>query len=261
MFIKKVQSVIWMQRNYNGDARRDFKATYVFDDGFLSMQSCEETLRNLGYDPRDFAYVFFCGQWYAININSYYSYIIVSNDSLIYPKGQFTPGHNSISRVEWNSSRLPATARLAPDQKHWADGIVHDLMSIDHDIMVSTVDGMISRSSVMFNNIVITLGREYFITEICIRSADYIQHVFGNYYSQKSMSYIKQRIEPLKRAGYEYYNPFTCEASRDKKESDQHAEKSRKGLPAVKNSEAIMIPENADGIKVMRRLYSTRFGA
>ena len=261
MFIKKVQSVIWMQRPYNGDGRRDFKATYVFDDGFLNIQSCIDTLQKLGYEPKNFAFVSFCDQWYAVNINSYNSYIIVSADNLFFPKGQFEPGHHSISKNEWNKSRLPAARFLMPDRKRWADGIVHDMMSIDQNITVFTTEGMVSRSSILFNNIVITLGREYFTTEICIRSADYIQHVFGNYYSQKSMSYMMERIAPLMRAGYQYYNPFTGVAARDKKESDQHAKESRRGLPAVKNNEVIMIPENADGVKVVRKLYSTRFEA
>lgn len=243
MFVKKVQAVIWTSP-YDMDARRDFKATYVFDDGYESLDECTSKIKELGYDPKLFVFVKFCEQFYAVNICSYYSYVVISRKSLIYNKDHRDKEMTIVPLGTSPADRgdLPEIKMLA-QHNFWTPGIQQDLQLIDPNVSM-TWNGMpVDDRTILFNNILITLGREFFITEICIKTDNYVEHVFRNYYNENSMALKRREIEKCRRDGYQYYNPFTGSKSRDYTEARAKYILNHNRLKPVTKKEVIMIPD------------------
>ena len=223
MYAKKVKAVQWMDRYASGDQRRHFKALYVFDDGFPTEAACKEKLKELGYTANMFAMVRFCGQWYAVNITGYINFVVVSAENVIYQIERFSDDLVMLPLADAVNGNNPAALMFDTDDKKWAEGIEKDLRKIDNDIRIKLRGKNVANNPLIANNVLVTLGREFFRTEICIRTKGYVQNVFSNYYNDRSMEFVLDKIERLRCRGEEYYNPFTGETSRNVKQRDKKA--------------------------------------
>ena len=221
MYAKKVTALQWVDLHTFGDPRRNFKALYVFDDGFETEEACFAALSKLGYNKEYFATVFFYNQWYAVNITGYENFVVVSKENVIYKPVQFADEIEMLPVEGVTKGNKPMAYRLAADIKKWARGIEDDLRSIDPDAYVRYAGMYIGDSTILANNIFITFGREFFRTEICIRTDSYVERVFGNYYSSRSMEYARVKISDLRESGIEYYNPFTGETDKNDKAKER----------------------------------------
>ena len=221
MYAKKVTALQWLDMHASGNPKRRFQALYVFDDGFETREECVQTLQALEYDEDLFALVCFCDQWYAVNITGYKNFVVVSKEHVIYKPEQFADEIVMIALSEVNPSTKPPAYTLKADWKKWAKGIEKDMATIDPDVAVFVAGAKAARNTIMVNNILITLGREFFRTEICIRTKGYAYVVLHNYYNDRSMEYAEEKITNLKSKGVEYYNPFTGETDENVRGKDK----------------------------------------
>jgi len=245
MFAKKVEAVIWMDRTAKGDMRRCFTPLYIFDDGFPSIEECMGAVKEQGLSECDFVYLRFCGFWYAVNIHSYKSHVVVTAEHIF--SSEFAFSFFSKFSIEEAKSIDFRINSFSTDRKKWQDGIEIDLRRIDPDIFIET--NAQKKTSVLENNTIITFGLHFFKTEICIRTNDYVDHVFANYFNDKSLQYQAETIRYLRIDGTEYYNPFTGSESRSYAESRK---KQKELLQGLDPGETITIPEIFPGVKLMR---------
>jgi len=200
MYGKRVDAVLWndFDNPVRGeDKRTKFIANYIFDDGFASLEECASAVP----DPEKWAYVCFCENWYAINAQSYISLISVSKEA-VYVKESF----DTISRQK----KIPKFIRshdIGP--VFWANGIFCDLADIDPYLMVVRYDGVPFLDIVTISNTVVAFGMLFFATDICIRTDNYVWHVFPHYFSSNSMKYKIEKIRNLRKHGFQYWNPFS----------------------------------------------------
>lgn len=253
MYAKKIRAVTWVSQYAEADPERCFDALYVFDDGFPSEAKCKETLKFLGYVPNRFALVYFCKQWYAVNMNSYRNFVVVSAENVIFQVENFS---SNIIRVPIKAAingKNPAADIFDTDEKLWADGIYKDLNKIDHNIKIKVNNRNVTKNAIIANNVLITLGREFFRTEICIRTREYTNAVFSNYYNDNSMRWATKNIDAYRRSGQEYYNPFTGDTSRNAKQRDM---KVKELLSRCKSYDDLTNEKDPDEEKVKPRLVT-----
>ena len=235
MFARKVQSVIWMDRKYQAmgkDGRRQFEALYIFCDGFVSINEAVSAAAKAGCNSSSFLYICFCGMWYPITLDSYYSRAVLTKEKVYYVKEAFGPLY-IVRTPDFVPSRAVIPDTPAADIKTWQDGICNDLKLIDKDVSVFTAAGIrIPESRILWNNALISFGLNFFSREIRITTDRYVEHVFSNYYSDWSLSYEYERISSLRAEGYIYYNPFLKTASRSEAEKKKKEKALLKGLDA-----------------------------
>ena len=232
------------------DARRSFESLYIFDDGYASQKEISDAVYNHGFKREKYVYVRFCGMWYAVHIESYNVYVVISKDNIFY-KLPFTESSYKEPAAGFDSkSVLPYVGTMFPDNKNWQDGIAQDMMMADPDIVVQANDDKpLSPYTAFWNNVVITFGRMFFAREIRIVTDNYTSHVLSNYYSNRSLDYVYDDIATLRQEGYQYYNPFTGEKSKTERERTKKEKEKLKGLevpPCIKREEI------SEGIKLMR---------
>lgn len=252
MFARKVQSVIWMDRAYQArgmDARRQFEALYIFPDGFTSSDEAADTVKTLGFDRHSFLYLSFCGMWYAVHINSYYNHAVLAKEKAYYTTERFGVVHTAdITSV--SPATTAAEGEPLQDNKKWQDGICRDLQMLDADISLADAGGRrIPESRILWNNALVSFGVNFFVREIKIATDKYVEQVFSNYYSDRSLSYEYEKVRELRNCGCMYYNPFLKTTSRTESEKKKKEKALLKGLsipPAPSREEA------APGIKPMR---------
>ena len=252
MFARKVQSVIWIDRKYRvmgKDARRHFESLYIFCDGFDSIGEAIATVEKTGYCSPSFLYLYFCKMWYPVTINSYYSRLVITKEKIYYTTEPFTVPHIADTDT-FNSSSAFLTDVPQQDNKKWQDGMCRDLQMIDGNLHFLQVNGeRLPESRILWNNAVISFALNFFVREIKIATDKYVEQVFSNYYSDKSLSYKYENIRTLRNNGYLYYNPFLETASRTEAEKKKKEKTLLKGLnlpPTIEREEAI------PGVKIMR---------
>ena len=213
MFAKRVQSVIWMDHTgITKDMRRDFQSTYLFDDGFETIEEMKSKLEELGFTTEHFCILHFCDMYYAVNLHSYRDKIVVTKENVYQQTRAF--GTTEKTAVEDFTSK-PITTAPSFDTKKWQDGIVVDLVMIDPNISVSINGRTFTPFFIEGNNTIIAFGLNFFITEIRIMTDSYVSHVFANYFNDNSLKFIEKDIQRLVNAGYQYYNPFQQTVSKN----------------------------------------------
>ena len=223
MYAIKVTAIQWVDPHACGDPRRHFRVLYVFDDGFKTEKQCIAKLKDLSYDPRCFATVRFCKQWYAVNITDYHNFVVVSKENVIHKIKKFDDSIEMIPLDLVTAQNKPEAYDLVSARKKWASGIEKDLKKIDPKVKVRIAGAEVKNDPLMVNNIIVTFGREFFRTEICIRTNLYTAMVFSNYYNERSLNYVLERVVRLKHARFEYYNPFLGDKSKTYAEKDRRA--------------------------------------
>lgn len=221
MFAKEVIAITWYSFSTTGKSERSFKSLYAFDDGFDSEKACLTKLTELRYNTNHFSTVYFCKQWYAANMTNYKNFVVVTAENIIYSPGPFSGTILTIPMAKAKDAPLPKTQPFDPGSKMWAAGIKKDLYKIDDNAVVKFGGIEMTQSGIIANNVLVTFGREFFKTEICIRTDAYTDKVFSHYYSPNSLCYILDKVNTARSAGYEYYNPFTGDVSRSKAESNK----------------------------------------
>lgn len=251
MFARKVQSVIWMDRKYQAmgkDARRHFESLYVFCDGFSSIGEAMATAETFGFSSSSFLYLCFCEMWYPITVNSYYSRLVITKEKVYFTIRPFT-----VPDVADTASFNPSSAVLTvpqQDNKKWQDGMCRDMQMIDRDLFLMRADGSrLPESRILWNNTVISFALNFFVREIKIATDKYVEQVFSNYYSDRSLSYEYEKIQALRNNGYLYYNPFLKIMSRTEAEKRKKEKALLKGLDLPPTIER---EEESPGVKPMR---------
>lgn len=136
MYGKRCNAIIWNDTNNSArrpvDVRSRFVANYIFDDGFSSLEECKNTVP----EPEKWAFVRFCGNWYAVNMYSYHSLIVVSKD-FVYTSTYKKYNRSYHERYAREDYVYPSSLRehYAGDSE-WRDGIFQDLRRITDDIVV-----------------------------------------------------------------------------------------------------------------------------
>ena len=255
MFAKKVQATIWNDElakksnrscGYQArDPRRNFVATYIFDDGFESKAQCLEHLRHCGFREQDFLLVRFTGQWYAVNFQSYGSHLLVTAEGFLYQGMAF----QTTERIGEEEARTLRIDPAWPDNKMWQDGIMQDLLLLDKNLYIESNGKPVPADSILFNNAAIIFGIPFFITEICIRTSSYTDHVLRNYYSDASLDRLLPKIDDFRKDGVEYYNPFRDTFSLDEKAKRK---KEKVLLGTLSTGPVVKRPEQPGGGKQMR---------
>ena len=252
MFARKVQSVIWMDRKYQAmgkDARRHFESLYVFCDGFDSKDEAVKETEAFGFCGSSFLYLNFCGMWYPVSIDSYHSRLVITKEKVCYATRPFTVPY-IVDAAAFNPSDAVLTDTPQQDNKRWQDGMCRDLQMIDSNLFLIRVDGgRLPESRILWNNTVISFALNFFVREIKIATNKYVEQVFSNYYSDKSLSYEYEKIQALRNNGYLYYNPFLKTMSRTEAEKRKKEKALLKGLdlpPAIERE------EESPGVKPMR---------
>ena len=252
MFARKVQSVIWMDRKYQAmgkDARRHFESLYIFCNGFNSIGEAMATAETFGFSSSSFLYMCFCEMWYPITVNSYYSRLVITKEKVYFTTRPFTVPY-IVDTAAFNPSDAVLTDTPQQDNKRWQDGMCRDMQMIDEDVFLMRADGSkIPESRILWNNTVISFALNFFVREIKIATDKYVEQVFSNYYSDRSLSYEYEKIQALRNNGYLYYNPFLKTMSRTEAEKRKKEKALLKGLdlpPAIEREEEM------PGVKLMR---------
>lgn len=248
----KVQSVIWMSRTHGGDRRRDFRAKYLFDDGFPGREECVAKLTALGFSPDEWVLICFCGNWYAVNMWNYHQHSVLTAEHIHCVFG--IGGAHTVFSHEESTERMEVP--LAFDIKRWQDGIECDLLTIDPCLLVEHLGYQPGFGSIVHNNALICFGIHFFVTEICINTDEYLEHVLGNYFSDRSMAYMSRDIDRMRLHGIGYYNPFRKTVSADDRER-QRKEKElfeAAGVEMPKDTDTIVRPWEGDGMMRFKRL-------
>lgn len=224
MYGKRVNAVIWndVRNPARGEIKRTrFVASYILDDGFASLEECKAAVP----EPSKWAYVRFCGNWYAVNADSYRCVIVVSREYVRI--SEYAGGSDSVVTKHLpKKAFLEGLKDIAPHDigpRRWTDGVFQDFLRIDPDLQVTYGDGKIYTDPVQFINTVIVLGNFFFATDICIRTDNYVNHVFKHYYNDRSMERVYAEIKGLRSNGIEYWNPFTKNTATD--EADKNRQK------------------------------------
>ena len=229
MYGKRCNAVIWND-NYNparGLVKRTrFVASYIMDDGFPSMEECQASLSH----PDLWAYFCFCGHWYAIHADSYYQEVLVSKEAVYISK--FYQNGGSIREKhhpDYNVSEYIVKKHNAGPRK-WTDGIYQDLLRIDPELQVLMSNGKPYRGKANLVNTVIIFGTFFFVTDICIRTDNYVRHVFYHYFNERSMDFNWRKIEIFRSQDQEYWNPFSNHTAKDSKDMQKQKRMREKGI-------------------------------
>lgn len=262
MFARKIQSVIWMSRNAGGDRRRNFESLYVFADGFSSREELEARIRELGLSRDSFLFLDFCGMSYAVSLNSYHSRLVLTKEKIYLKEGP-GGGFDVMDASDFDPDRAVITEFPVPDRKNWQDGMCCDMEMADPSLALFRADGsLVGKDEHIWNNAIISFALNFFIREIRISTNEYVEHVFSNYYSDRSLVSKYETVYRLRDQGYLYYNPFWETVSRTESEKRKKEKKLLEGLqvpPVIKREEVL------PGIKLMKereadpaRMYSQR---
>ena len=246
MFAKRVQACIWNSKS-TPDQRRNFKALYIFEDGFPSIREAARALHLLKLNPERFVYVCFCNFVYPVCLNSYFNGIVVSSATVYFLNQKFGQW-DSAPISDFSVSYLRFVPTSIPDKKSWKDGIVYDLHLIDFDIKVIDYHEK-PCGKILTNNAETVFGQRFFKSEICIRTNEYVEHVFAHYFNPKSLAFEYTQIVDLRRMHYEYWNPFSRSTSRTEKDKKAKEKALLDGLGKPQEYERQRLP---DGRKVMR---------
>lgn len=261
MFARKIQSVIWMSRNTGGGGRRNFESLYIFEDGFSSQDELEARIRKLGLGRDPFLFLRFCGMFYAVSLNSYHSRLVLTKEK-IYCKEGYGDGFDVMDASDFDPDRAVITEFPVPDRKNWQDGMCCDMEMADPSLALFRADGsLVGRDEHIWNNAVISFALNFFAREIRISTNEYVEHVFSNYYSDRSLAGKYETVYRLREEGYLYYNPFRGTFSRTESEKRR---KEKNLLGQIKVPPVIKREEILPGVKLMKereinpaRMYST----
>ena len=213
----------------------------------VSEKECKEKLTEIGFKPNMFAMVCFCDQWYAVNMTGYDNFVVVSAENVIYKVNYYSDSVSFTPIVKMSTDKLPFIADFVTDNKLWADGIENDLKQMDGDIRIKVHGRNVINDALIANNVIVTFGREFNRTEICIRTKGYIEEVFPLYYSENSLKrYIYKKVYGLRNIGTEYYNPFlgTCSGNEGEK-----TRKIKKLLSECKSFDDLSVENGAEAGK------------
>lgn len=240
MFAKRVLSMSWRSpfASLMGTSENnELISLYVFDNGFASRSEAESYLREMRLDTGAFAYIYFCGQWYPVNIYSYRRHTLVTREGVLYSLKEFGEKYRILAE-DCAAGQIPVARRLCPDTKKWRDGICRDLQLIDDSLRVEYPygrSGVVNPNSILWNNTVITFGLRFYKTEICIADDYHVEKIFPRYYNRRSMEFERDTISLLRAEGKKYYNPFAKTASRNEEERKEKEKKllNRMFVPSV----------------------------
>lgn len=242
---KRVNAIIWNDSRRR-DPRTRFVANYIFDDGFDSLDECATAVPR----PADYAYVCFCGQWYAVNLVSYHREIVVSREFCHYKRDWDPVRRCSVSeKIAISEFDFPDTMHTDPGRSAWKRGIRTDLERIDADILVCDVSGRPFADRVFINNSIIAFGICFFTNEISIKTDSYVYVVLNHYFGARSVEHFAFSVLPeLRKSGVCYWNPYTDDCSYT--DSERQA-KRRKRESGVDMGEIIDNRQIVNGVKVM----------
>lgn len=249
MFARKIQSVIWISGNTRSGGRRNFESLYVFADGFSSRKELEARIRELGLSRDSFLFLEFCGMSYAVSMNSYHSRLILTKEKIYLKEGP-GGGFDVMDVSDFAPDRAAITEFPVPDRKNWQDGMCCDMEMTDPCLALFRADGSrVGKDEYIWNNAIISFALNFFIREIRISTNEYVEHVFSNYYSDRSLASKYETVFRLRNEGYLYYNPFWETVSRTESEKRKKEKKLLEGLqvpPVIKREEIL------PGVKLMK---------
>lgn len=215
MFAKKVDACFWVNETASGKKKQRFAALYVFDDGYKTQEKCEKAIEKLGLTQK-FACISFCGQWYGLSMQSTDTHIVVTKENVYFSLSLYA--EYSVYPIKEAKHAWFAPFEFRMDKKFWQDGIYRDLLMVDPNALV-VYEGVAHKTGSFAANALVCFGLHFFKTEICIRTDAYTEHAFAHYFGNRELRDISGTIAQLRADGYEYYNPFTKEKSRNYKES------------------------------------------
>lgn len=224
MIGKRVSAVIWNDTKNparGANKRTRFIASYILDDGYGDIESCKEAVPH----PERWAYVCFCGNWYAVNAQSYDLIQLVSKDAVHKKRGYAQ--HEVYSPEE---AEFPHLYPHSIGPKYWVDGIYRDFLRIDPNLQVVDHNGIPFGDILTVSNTVVVIGIFFFATDVCIRRPGYVNHVLTHYYNDRSMEERLEKIEVLKGLGIEFWNPFSENIATDEKDKNRQKRAREKGI-------------------------------
>ena len=233
MYTINVEAVSWRDdAELQPDKKNCFYAAYIIDDGFTTIQDAKDGVRKFDLNTRNFVYLFFKRQWYAIHLKSYIKNIIITKEAVHYKENASYINGEDCSHEEFKEYLLGrpkfCIMQTKGDNKKWQDGIIKDFLLVDKNIKVYDHNfNPISFNSILSNNVIITFGTYFFVNEICINQDEYVSRVFSHYYSDNSLFQMRRKVRVLRRKEYQYFNPFNGETS---KTEDEEVKKRNKLL-------------------------------